>query len=81
MRKLFAEISEAGKRFKVLTIYNKPRSNKKLFVELLDKLLEKHTSIETPFVVCGNLNSDILKDNQLIKDYKNVIQSNGFELF
>ena len=77
---LFAEISKAGNRFKVLTVYNKPRNNKKLFVELLDTFLEKHTSVETPFVVCGDLNIDILKDNQLNKDYKNVIQSNGFEL-
>ena len=28
---LFADISKAGKRFKVLTIYNKPRNNKKPF--------------------------------------------------
>ena len=78
---LFVEISVAGKRFKVLTIYNKPRNNKKLFVKLLDKFLEKNTSTETPFVVCGNFNIDILKNNQLIKDYKKVIQSNGCELF
>ena len=60
---LFVEISVAGKGFKVLTIYNKPRNNKKLFVELLDKFLEKNTSTET-LVVCGNFNIDILKDNQ-----------------
>ena len=70
---LFAEISKAGKRFKVLTIYNKPCNKKKFFVELLDKFMEKHTSVETPFVVCGDPNINILKDNQLIKDYKNVI--------
>ena len=43
--------------------------------------MEKHTSVETPFVICGDFNIGIMKDNQLIKDYKNVIQSNGFELF
>ena len=37
---LFAETSKAGKRFKVLTIFNKPRNNKKLFVELPDQFLE-----------------------------------------
>ena len=67
---LFAEISKAGKRFKVLTIFNKPRNNKKLFVELPDQFLEKHRSVETPFVVCGDLNINILKDNQLMKFHK-----------
>ena len=70
----FAEISKAGKRFKVQTIYKKLVTKK--IVELLDKFLEKHTTVETLFVVCRDLNINILT-----KDYKNVTQSNGFKLF
>ena len=43
--------------------------------------MEKHTSIETPSVLYRDLHIDILKDKQLIKDYKRVIKSNGFDLF
>ena len=42
--------------------------------------MEKNTSVETPLVVYGDLSIDTLKDNQLTKDYKKVIQSIGFEL-
>ena len=52
---LFAKISEAGVRFKVLTIYNKHRNSKKLFVELLDKVLEKHKSVEIPFEILTSI--------------------------
>ena len=65
---------------KVQTIYKNLGTTKK-FVELLDKFLEKHTTVETLFVVCGDLNINILTDNQLTKDYKILTQSNGFELF
>ena len=52
---LFAEISEAGIRYKVLTIYYKHRNSKKLFLELLDKVLEKHKSVEIPFEILTSI--------------------------
>ena len=50
------------------------------FIKSLDDYLELNTSSDTPFIICGDLNINTKEDNLMIKNYRNVISSNGFEL-
>ena len=47
--------------FKVLVIYNRPRSNKVDFTDTLDQYRQDSTSATVPFVFCGdfNINSQV----------------------
>ena len=49
------------------------------FIKSLDDYLEQNTSSDMPFIICGDLNINTIEDN-LIKNYRYVISSNGFEL-
>ena len=50
------------------------------FIKSLDDYLEQNSSSDMPFIICGDLNIDTIEDNLMIKNYRNVISSNGFEL-
>ena len=55
------EISSQSYTFKTLVIYNKHRTNKTQFIELLEEYLQCNTSATTTFTVCGDFrrgNSD-----------------------
>ena len=75
-----AEIALGKYKFKICVIYNKPRTNKMEFIKCLDDYLEQNTSSDMPFIICGDLNKITKEDNLMIKNYRNVISSNGFEL-
>ena len=78
---LMADVCKGDEMFRVLVIYNPPRNHKNEFVEKKDILMESFSSTKVPFIMCGDLNIDIFKENQLVKNYKNTIVSNGFDLF
>ena len=75
-----AEIDLGKYKFKICVIYNKPRTNKMEFIKSPDDYLEQNTSSDMPFIICGDLNINTIEDNLMIKNYRNVISSNGFEL-
>ena len=75
---LFLEVEINSYKFKVLTIYVAPRVNKLEFVDTLDVFLESFSESIGPIVICGDTNIDILKENNLTKNYKGCIASNGF---
>ena len=78
---VFAKLMKDNYHFNIVVIYNKPRANKIEFVNSLDSFLENISSESIPTVICGDFNIDILKPNLLTKSYRNVVQSNGFELY
>ena len=78
---LMADVCKGDEMFRILVIYNPPRNNKTEFIEKIDILLESFSSTNVPFIICGDINIDIFKENQLVQNYKNAIISNGFELF
>ena len=43
--------------------------------------MERFSSTKVPLIMCGDLNINIFTENQLVKNYKNTIVSNGFDLF
>ena len=75
---LFLEVEINSYKFKVLTIYVAPRVNKLEFVDTLDVFLESFSESIDPIVICGDTNIDILMENNLSKNYKGCIASNGF---
>ena len=77
---LFLEVEINSYKIKLLAIYVAPRVNKLEFVETLDVFLELFTESNDPFVICGDTNIDILKENKLPKNCKGCIASNGFVL-
>ena len=63
------------KCFKELVIYNPPRNNKTEFIEKIDIIIENFSSNKVPFIICGDFNINIFKENQQVKNYK----KNSFE--
>ena len=45
-------------------------------VDILDEMLSHFNSKTFPTVICGDFNIDTLKDNLLIQNYVNTINSN-----
>ena len=78
---LMADVCKGDDMFRVLVIYNPPRNNKTEFIEKKNISMENFSSTKVPFIMCGDLNIDIFKENQLVKNYKNTIVSTGFDLF
>ena len=56
-------------RFKLATVYNPPRTNKRKIVEKLDKFLNDLTSINCSTVITGEFNIDTHVENQLHSNY------------
>ena len=56
---IFADISANGYTFKLVVIYNKPRSNKMEFLNTLD-FLENTSIANQPTDICGDINIDII---------------------
>ena len=78
---ILSDISIHGHIYSFLTLYNKPRSNKQLFLDQLDQFLERNASHSTPMIICGDTNIDVLKNIALNKNYLNIITANGFNCF
>ena len=73
---LMADVCKGDEMFRVLVIYNPPRNNKTEFIEKMDILMESFSSTKVPFIMCGDLNIDIFKENQLVKKLQ---KHNGFK--
>ena len=73
-----ADIAKSGYKLRILVVYNKPGIDKMEFIDLLDHNLSQPS---LPFVVCGDLNINVLESNLLVNRYKTCIESNGFEFF
>ena len=52
--------------FKVCLIYNKLRTDKIEFIKSPGDFLEKSTSSDMPFIICGDLNINNIEDNVTI---------------
>ena len=78
---IFADISAKGYTFKLVVIYNKPRSNKMEFLNTLEDFLENTSIANQPTVICGDINIDILANNLLTRNYTELIQSFGCSLY
>ena len=76
-----ADIEKSGYKLRILVVYNKPRTDKLEYIDLLDHNLEQLSQPSLPFVVCGDLNINVLESNLLVNRYKTCIESNGFEFF
>ena len=74
-----ADIENSGYKLRTLVVYNKPRTDKMEFIDLLDHNLEELSQPSLHFVVCGDLNINVLESNLLVNRYKTCIESNGFE--
>ena len=68
-----------GFNFRVGVIYNKPRNNKD-FLEKSDCFLEQNSTFDTPAIICGDFNINVLEDNLITKIYQNAIEANGYYL-
>ena len=77
---IFAEVRIHNRRVNLIVIFNKPRAYKKDFVSKLENFLETQCYSAFPTVICGDINITTLENNQLTRDYKNLITANGFEL-
>ena len=77
---LTVDILKNGYKFSLCVIYNPPKSNKMQFIDRLDEFLENSKSANHPFILCGDLNIDIIPDNLLSQNYLNCIHSNGFSI-
>ena len=51
-----ADIENSGYKLRTLVVYNKPRTDKMEFIDLLDHNLEQLSQPSLHFVVCGDLN-------------------------
>ena len=65
---IFDEVSIHNRRVNLIVIYNKPRANKKDFVFKLEKFFETQCYSACPTVICGDINKNTLKNNQLTRD-------------
>ena len=75
-----ADIALGRYQFKLVTIYNKPRTNKMDFIEKSDEYLEEIISASVPFVLFDYFNIDTLSTNLVSSKYKNALIANGFEI-
>ena len=75
-----AQIETEGYKAKITVCYSQPRTNKKDFIDAVDRFLEAKTSISIHHIVTGDFNINIIDDNGLTKMYHNVINSNGFQI-
>ena len=75
-----AKIALGIRLIKVCVIYNKPRTNKIEFIKSLDDYLEQNNSSDMRFIICGDFIINAIEVYWMIKNYRNVISSNGFEL-
>ena len=75
-----ADIALGRYQFKLVTIYNKPRTNKMDFIEKLNEYLEIINSVSVPVVICGDFDNDTLTTNLVSSKYKNSMIANGFEI-
>ena len=66
------EVNSQSYTFKTLVIYNKPRTNKNQFIELLDEYLQGNTSATMPFKVCGDFNIDTDPQNLISSSYVDI---------
>ena len=70
---IFVEVSIHNRRVNLIVIYNKPGANKKDFVSILENFLETQCYSAYPTVICDEININTLENNQLTRDYKNLI--------
>ena len=64
-------------KFIILAIYRPPKFNKALFVKEIERIIEKHSGEN--FVVIGDTNLDILKENEtIVQNYETILAVNGF---
>ena len=75
-----AVIEQNGCRINLFTVYNPPQFNKKQFIDLLDNILSENCSSNTPTILTGDFNIDLLKTEKNVQEYMNVISSNGYEI-
>ena len=68
-----------GKKAIILAAYVPPRYDKQFFIETLDKELEHLAQRKTPIIVTGDFNIDTIKNNNLNRDYLDIITPNGFD--
>lgn len=59
----------------IIGIYRPPQNKTDIFVTELDKLLERQ---KNKTILIGDMNLDLLKETQAVKDYRNVIEMNAF---
>lgn len=60
----------------LFAIYRPPKFNKQCFVSELDSVLEGRTSEN--IVILGDMNIDLLQDDQIVQSYLSILTSNGF---
>ena len=76
---LTVDILKNGYKFLLCMIYKPPKSNKMQFIDRLDEFLENSKSANHPFILCGDLNTDIIPDNLLSQNYLNCILQMVFD--
>ena len=68
------------KTYILVVIYNPPRTDKMFFIEQFDSLLDRLSLKNTPVIICGDINIDIMRYNLATSKYLDVITSNGFNI-
>lgn len=64
----------------IISFYVQPRADKKAFISVLDLELERLSSLNCPIILAGDTNINTLDNNNLTKDYLEIITYNGFEI-
>lgn len=64
-------------KLKIFGIYRPPQSIFENFIDQLDKMLEAQ---KEECILIGDINLDLLKNTQVVKNYKNTINMNGFTI-
>ena len=73
------ELKYKNVRFQVAVVYNSHNGIKQDFVNKIDSFLSSFQKASMPAFVCGDFHIDVIRKNQLVKQYLNVHASNGFE--
>lgn len=61
----------------IFGVYRPPQNNIEEYINELDKLLENQ---KETCILIGDINLDLLKDTQVVTNYKNTIDMNGFQI-
>lgn len=67
--------------FIMLLTYRHPNCDIKKFIDALDKIMASHcfSSFLTSYVVCGDININLLSTNSHAKEYKNILKGYNFK--
>ena len=74
------EVRISGNTLLLLVLYNPPRSNKLHFLAQWDHELEQLSRRNKKVTVMGDLNIDILRDDQVTRSFVEIVNSNGFSV-